>query len=173
MKSERKKTLGPWMLADQVCDRSSSCSCKVICRMYELPRPWSSLLSATDETEFYRQLAPFTAFLEAITRLSPPRQPWVSTHWRTVKNLLSLSCIPQRGGATERIWKFMEKCLKQGSNWWIQNLLSLNSPTQQTVKTLTQVGFKSINVTEHQLMRHNTVKSVQYFVWFGWDTSWW
>ena len=133
MKSERKKTLGPWMLADQVCDRSSSCSCKVKCRMYELPRPWSSLLSATDETEFYRQLAPFTAFLEAITRLSPPRQPWVSTHWRTVKNLLSLSCIPQRGGATARIsfWKLMGKCLKQGSYRWIQNLLSLNSPTQQ------------------------------------------
>ena len=80
------------------------------------PRPWSSLLSATDETEFYRQLAPFTAFLEAITRLSPPRQPWVSTHWRTVKNLLSLSCIPQRGGATARIsvWKLMGKCLKTG-----------------------------------------------------------
>ena len=75
------------------------------------PRPCSSLLSATDETEFYRQLAPFTAFLEAITRLSPPHQPWVSTHWRTVKNLLSLSCISFRGGATERIWfsKLVEK----------------------------------------------------------------
>ena len=83
-----------WM--NQLCD-SCTWKCKVKCRMDELPRPWCSLLSATDETEFYRQLAPFTAFLEAITRLSPPHQPWVSTHWRTVKNLLSLSCIPQEG----------------------------------------------------------------------------
>ena len=50
---------------------------------------WDGILSAVS--------APFTAFLEPITRLSPPHQPWVSTHWRTVKNLLSLSCISQEG----------------------------------------------------------------------------
>ena len=59
---------------------------------------WDGILSAVS--------APFTAFLEPITRLSPPHQPWVSTHWRTVKNLLSLSCISQEGVHTKECFHF-------------------------------------------------------------------
>ena len=59
---------------------------------------WDGILSAVS--------APFTAFLEPITRLSPPHQPWVSTHWRTVKNLLSLSCISQEGVHVKECFHF-------------------------------------------------------------------
>ena len=59
---------------------------------------WDGILSAVS--------APFTAFLEPITRLSPPHQPWVSTHWRTVKNLLSLSCISQEGVHAKECFHF-------------------------------------------------------------------
>ena len=100
-----------WQLL--VCDDSSVAIARSIWNLRAPPRPWSSLLSGTDETEFYRQLALFTAFLEPITRLSPPHQPRVSTHWRTVKNLLSLSCSPQELGAMERILLSLLKWMKR------------------------------------------------------------
>ena len=65
---------------------------------------WDGILSAVS--------APFTAFLEPITRLSPPHQPWVSTHWRTVKNLLSLSCISQEGVHAKECFHFQSRLFR-------------------------------------------------------------
>ena len=110
---KREKSSGWIFMQLLVCDDSSVAIARSIWNLRAPPRPWSSLLSGTDETEFYRQLALFTAFLEPITRLSPPHQPRVSTHWRTVKNLLSLSCSPQELGAMERILLSLLKWMKR------------------------------------------------------------